>query len=324
MEPRGGVLEAVAAQVDEGLVRQHLPVPHHAQAAAVASGAAGFLEQLVALDADGELRLQGLHRGVHHVDHQRVQHRRAVGLGARAAAAAVEVVEREPPPAAGVLSRYGYRAAGAAVRRRHHLGQRLGQRHLHHRGDHLGGTDVHVHRRGIAWVQDRALGRKGHVDGPGDALVDRQVRAQHRHHQAVDEVPDDAGPEVDGAPGLLRRLQREVQLIARHPQGRGDAVGALLVQPVVVDEVHAGTVVPVRDLCDGLADFRLADVHPLVPAGGDFLRAVLVHQLRELPEAVEVGLGLGLDVPPGDLRGAGVGHDDRLEVLVDLAAAVEP
>ena len=213
----------------------------------------------------------------------------------------------------------GDRAAGGAARRRHPARHGARQSADRDRGRHLARPHVHVHRRREARIEQRAFRRIADLHRPRQAIIHRQARDEHHLDQALDEILRHAGPQIDRPARLRVAVQNKMQRVAFDFERCRDAIRLVEVDAVVVEIIALRAVKPIRHFLDFLAQGRLANIHPALPAAQHFLGAVFGEQLGETRQAIGVGVHLRGDIAPCHFGRAGVGADHPLDVGEQLA-----
>src|SRR4051794_6132782 len=213
----GGVAAALGDErVGHGLER--LDGADDAVAPAVRAAAARAAPDGVLAHAHGELELERFHRGVQRVAHGHVDARRAVGVRARALAAAERLVVGE-----------GLRAEGEVVHRSLPLGPpERGEHHVGHAGGRL---DVPADDRGgRPGVEQGALG-SGHREGTVRPRTGRDVGVRQDPDGEVRGRAGDGHGAVEVARVLVGGAgEVKLELVAPHVGGDRDpqvALGAL-------------------------------------------------------------------------------------------------
>ena len=287
-----------------------------AEPPAVHPRAAGVRDELLALHQQRRALLEHLHRDV---PRRGRVHQRGVTVAMAATALAAgehNVVVEDAPPAIAAVSHAG----GRQTRKRlHTVGQHQGKR-AEHRGsaeppDHC----ALVHRGGVAGIEDAAL-RRADVQRPEAARIAGDVRSQDRLkriHGVGRRIRVGAVHAAD------RQLVGHVlpvhgQLVARH----GDRT-AQAQRPAGRLELGVAVVRAVGYRRDRLAHRRLGPRLHLVGERLERVQAVLAHEGKQPLRAHAVRADLGLDVAEDHLRITDVAADQRGQLPVQLAPAVQ-
>ena len=293
----------------------------HAQAAAVLARAAGTVAQRAPVDSHGRLQLDRFDRRVAHVAlADRHRRRRAVGIGARAPAAAFDRLQHEVP----VFHRIPAEERESATERPHRCGRNaighgIGERRqnrVDHRRQHA--APRRHRRRELRHHQVALLNL--HLEGAERTFV---LRFECAGEAFVGDVGAGERAGVDRAARLhraLREVDREVAAFYDHVDDDRDAFAML--HAVVVEE-RFGVIGAVGNLLDDQAALALGVVEDAFDRDLDRLRAVARVEFLEPAFGQRARGHLGAQIAHRRLRKADVVGDHPQHLLVGLTALVD-